>query len=338
MPYNTVVLGDIYWDIVAGRLDSMPQWGADRVVDSVTASLGGSAANTARHLASLQRGRGDGGRVTLLSAVGKDATGAAVLKQLEADGLHGWAAGGAPAAVVAAPTGTCIVLTGAEDRAFVSCNGANDAFDPLEDAAARAAMEDADHIHVHGYFNCQALQTEAFADYLTGLKARRGGSGRPLTVSLCTQYDAAETWTRANLKELVALSDMMFPNEIEASHICHALLGNLKRPTVEVAHAELTAAFPALQLVVSIGADGCLAGAPAAKHPPPRPLAKGVVDTTGAGDAFTAVYLLGWLAAGRNLAGAEAVAACAAAANLGAGVVVQRHGACDPPLEAADLE
>ncbi|KAJ9466722.1 2-dehydro-3-deoxygluconokinase [Diplonema papillatum] len=335
---RVVVLGDVYHDIVAGTVGSLPGWGEDRVVGNVKMTLGGSAANTARHLASLEGGGGGGVETFLLGAIGDDTIGKLSLDTLRGSGLVPWWQGSDglhPVAICEkTPTGTCVVLSGKSDRAFVSCNGANDAFDVLKNEDAVAIMESASHIHVHGYYNCASLQTADFAALLQRVKKRSSAGDEHVTVSLDTQYDAEGTWKRENLKELLQLVDVFLPNEVELVGICSQVLG-VEAGTTEQAHDALIKGFPHLLVVVKAGEKGCLAGSQSGKQwvavDEVEP-----VDTTGAGDAWNAGFLYNWLTTNRSL-NIDHLTASLQHGNRAGGIAVQRVGACDPPLTHSEV-
>ena len=324
------ILGDIFMDIVASRVNALPSWGGDCVVDNVTSCLGGSAANTARHLASLNDG--SAWDVYLLGAVGLDANGKEALRVVNESGLMKWNGDDAVATVEGHSTGTCIVLSGDSDRAFVSCNGANDAFDPLSNPAALAVLQNADHIHVHGYYNCRHLQGKELASFIRQQKEAKGAA---LSVSLDTQYDGSHAWLRENLLDLLSDTSFFLPNETEAEGIASNVLKNRKADSAAAGPLELFAAqYPDMCTVVKSGAAGSVTYDPPQpsdflRHPA-SPVAS-VVDTTGAGDAFTAAFLH------RKLIQGGCMHTALQRANRAGAVCVQRLGACSPPIVTCDV-
>jgi 2-dehydro-3-deoxygluconokinase len=80
------------------------------------------------------------------------------------------------------------------------------------------------------------------------------------------------------------------------------------------------------EVIVKLGAAGCLAVTAAESRSIAAPAAAQVVDTTGAGDSFNAAYLNGRLAG-------QTVAAAAMAANRLAGIVIQHRGAIIPKAD-----
>eukprot|EP01126_Amoeba_proteus_P010544 TRINITY_DN1411_c0_g1_i1.p1 TRINITY_DN1411_c0_g1~~TRINITY_DN1411_c0_g1_i1.p1 ORF type:complete len:179 (-),score=33.81 TRINITY_DN1411_c0_g1_i1:61-597(-) len=125
-------------------------------------------------------------------------------------------------------------------------------------------------------FHCQELDA-----FLVTLK--RAG----ITISLDPQYDASGLFTGKNghLKQILPLFDFFFPNETEATKISG-------EDTPEEALELFCKLLPETLVVVKCGAKGSIAGKGSEhrwkKEVPCIPL----VDTTGAGDAFVAGFLI----------------------------------------------
>eukprot|EP01064_Diplonema_japonicum_P033959 TRINITY_DN6856_c0_g1_i1.p2 TRINITY_DN6856_c0_g1~~TRINITY_DN6856_c0_g1_i1.p2 ORF type:complete len:326 (+),score=78.35 TRINITY_DN6856_c0_g1_i1:41-1018(+) len=318
------VIGDIYVDVVASQLSSLPGWGEDRTVGVIKTILGGSAANTARHM----KGINPNLQIALIGSIGNDANGASTVQTLRESGLEDWCETGPASIAPDEVTGSCIVLSGAADRAFVSCNGANGGLYPHKDPDAVKFMKGSSHIHVHGYYNCLGLQTNDFAEFLEDLKKEQPGT----TLSLDTQFDAEMTWERENLDRLLRTIDVFLPNETEGREICKKLTGCTADTPCAVINT-LRERYPNLSLiVVKSGATGCWVYDSVAQtttaHPPPAVLE--VVDTTGAGDAFNAGFLSTWVA---NKDWKKSIEV----GNKSGGLCVTRLGACDPPLTDKDV-
>ena len=251
---------------------------------------GGSAANTARWLARL------GARATLISAVGRDPEGRALVDLVRGDGVTARVtriAGGRTGriGVLVAPGG---------ERSFVADRGAADALEPGDLQPAWFASVDA--LHLPAY----SLLTEPL-----GAAARRAVAlARDATAAV--SVDLASTGPllahgRASAREMIATTapDFLFATAGEAD----ALLGGGGLETL-------------LQLapmaVVKRGSKGVTVLARSGDERVRLEVATTTVptaDTTGAGDAFDAGFLVGWFAARR--AGSRLPAALRRAAVAG---------------------
>jgi len=86
----------------------------------------------------------------------------------------------------------------------------------------------------------------------------------------------------------------------------------------------------AVQVIVKLGAEGCMVSSPVGTQMVPAAAVATVIDTTGAGDAFNAGFLAA-RHAGQN------VAQAAAAANRFAALVIQQRGAILPRERTAEI-
>ncbi|CAH0520293.1 unnamed protein product [Peronospora belbahrii] len=209
MKVKFAVLGDAFVDVVAGTLvhERLPQWGTGvECTQPIQLQPGGSALNTATHLANLSnRNPTHELHVTLHTAIGSDSF-AEMLKAHLAEHK----------VVLSSPklenasTGVCIVLSGANDRSFITHYGAVRNF-CVEDINEEMVLS-ADHVHIGGFYSCVSLRKK-----LKPLleKARKNG----ITTSLDTNYDSLKKWD--DLEELYPLIDVLLPNEVEAMKISH---------------------------------------------------------------------------------------------------------------------
>lgn len=240
---------------------------------------GGSAATTARWLGRL------GARSTLIAAVGRDAAGRALVDAVRADGVHPRVS-----RVAGARTGRIgvLVVPGGE-RSFVADRAAADQLAPGD---LRAAWFDgADALHLPVY----SLLGEPL-----GLAGRHGvdlarGAGASISVDLASIGPLLAAGRRA-ARQLIAdiAPDLLFATASEAE----AFLGS--RGVDGLLDIAATA-------VVKRGPKGAtvltrLGPARTRFEVATEQLA--VTDSTGAGDAFDAGFLVGWFAAraaGRSL-------------------------------------
>jgi sugar/nucleoside kinase (ribokinase family) len=259
-----ISLGDAVADIVALQLESLPQWGEDRVVPAINLQPGGSALHVAANLAAL------GARVALMAGVGDDNWGAYLREHAAGAGVDT-----AGIRTLPVPSAVTMVLSGAADRAFVSVYGATEAFGPEDLNPALLAR--ATHVHVSGLWQSTALQPH-LASLFDSLIARG------VTLSLDTGYDASGRWGDP-LPDLLRRVDLFFPNETEAMSITG-------EATPDAALAAL--AYQGPLVAMKLGAAGAhVQQADQRWRAPAFPVE--VVDTTGAGDAFGAAFIYGWL-------------------------------------------
>jgi ribokinase len=261
-----VVVGDVNSDVVA-VLSGQPAPGSDRAARIRTGG-GGAGANVAVHLARR------GADVLLAGCVGDDAAGAGLVSELEAEGVRT-----ALRTVPGAATGTIVSLVepGGE-RSMLADRGANLVL-RADDVPPPAP---GGHLHLSGYTLLDDGPRPA------GLAALAAARAAGCTVSV----DPASTGplAAAGVDRWLADVDgatLLLPNADEA----RLLTG--RADTADAAGA-LAERFPLV--AVSLGAEGALwAAGGLLLHRPALPAR--VVDTTGAGDAFTAGLLAAWLAA-----------------------------------------
>ena len=288
---DVVVVGDLATDVVV-LLDGSPAPGSDR--PAAIRSLGGGAgANVAVHLARL------GTPVTFAGCVGDDAAGTGLVAELAAAGVTP-----VVRTVAGAATGTIVSLVEpGGQRSMLADRGANLALQPADVPVPVPGG----HLHLSGY---SLFAPGPRAAGLAALAAARA-AGCTVSVDPASTGPLAAYGVRRWLADTAAAT-LVLPNADEAR-----LLTGCADP---VAAARALAAHHPIA-VVTLGADGALwADGGRLVHRPAHPAT--VVDTTGAGDAFTAGLLSVWLAApdGDPVAALEAGLARAAA-------VVTRPGA-----------
>ncbi|MGY1666137.1 carbohydrate kinase family protein [Geodermatophilus sp. SYSU D00696] len=281
-----VVVGDLATDVVV-VLAGEPAPGSDRPA-TIRSRGGGAGANVAAHLAAL------GLPVVLAGCVGDDPAGAALVAELAAAGVAL-----AVRAVPGAASGTIVSLVDpAGQRSMLADRGAN--LDLRADDVP--APGPGGHLHLSGY---TLLDERPRAAGLGALAAARASG---CTVSL----DPASTGplTAYGVDRWLADTDgadLLLPNADEA---------RLLTGCADVADAARALARRHAAVAVTLGADGALwASGAALVHRPAHPA--DVVDTTGAGDAFTAGLLAVWLAD----PGGDPAAALDAGLSRAAGVV-----------------
>lgn len=259
-----VVVGDAALDVIARHDKPLPHGGDARAKIRFTG--GGSGANTALWLRHL------GAETTLLARIGDDPGGRLIRAELEAAGVRC-----AFAVDPEAPTCCVVVMVdGSGQRSMLADRGANQRFAP-EDVTPEA-LAGANHLHLSGYV---LLDPPSRAAGLAALAAAREAG---LTTSVDPQAAAHITDPAAFLDDVRGV-DLLMPNTEELV----ALTGSAD----PVSAKELLGTVGAV--VVTAGLDGAswvdrdgVTSVPAVEAD--------CIDSTGAGDAFDAGVLTGWLA------------------------------------------
>jgi len=256
--------GEAFEDLVFFALDRLPDLGEEVETDYFSATIGGGAVITAVHAARL------GMKTGILSALGDAAVGRLERERVSVTNLR---KPNEPHAITAA-------LSTDDDRAFVTFNGVNA---KLENRLATAIPKAAcppklprrwDHVHLCFYPHDCSQWTRI----VTRLR-KRG-----VTTSWDFGWNEPLTSDRG-LIELIDALDFVFVNELEAKLYTG-------EPTLEAAlpHWRQRQAIT----IVKQGEKGATWLAPDREIHFPAPRVK-VVDTTGAGDAFNAGFLVAWL-------------------------------------------
>ncbi|RZS89371.1 sugar/nucleoside kinase (ribokinase family) [Motilibacter rhizosphaerae] len=279
-----VVVGDLVADVVV-RLPGPVRPGTDTGA-AISTSGGGSAANTAAWLASL------GLDVLLVARVGDDLPGRSLAAELAAAGVAT-----ALAVDPDRPTGALVSLVAPDgERSMLVDRGANDALRPAD----VPDLAGADLLHLSGY----ALLHEGCRDAGLAALAAAHAAGVPVSVDPSSAGPLRDAGPAEFLRWTAGCA-LATPNDAEAE----VLTGSAD--PAAAAH-ELGRHYRSV--VVTCGADGAVAYAGGRLHWTRAPRAE-VVDTTGAGDAYTA----GLLAA--RLGGADWPEAMDAGAALAARAV-----------------
>ncbi|WP_318307404.1 carbohydrate kinase family protein [Amycolatopsis solani] len=259
-----VVVGDAALDVIARHDKPLPHGGDARAKIRFTG--GGSGANTALWLRHL------GAETTLLARIGDDPGGRLIRAELEAAGVRC-----AFAVDPEAPTCCVVVMVdGSGQRSMLADRGANQRFAP-EDVTP-GSLAGASHLHLSGYV---LLDPPSRAAGLAALAAAREAG---LTTSVDPQAAAHITDPAAFLDDVRGV-DLLMPNTEELV----ALTGSAD----PAAAKELLDAVGAV--VVTAGLEGASWVDAGGVTSVPAVEAE-CIDSTGAGDAFDAGVLTGWLA------------------------------------------
>jgi len=266
-------LGDVMLDVIV-RLDEPLAPGGD-VRAATRASAGGQAANVAAWAVSL------GAEARCIAKRGDDATGELVARELAARGVE------LVGPVVAGATGVVVSIVGADgERSLASDRGVAPSLEPSE---LDAGWLDCDVVHVSGY----ALLREPVSDAarLAATIARDRGARVSVDVAAWTEIRAFGPVRFRELIDVVA-PDVLFATEAEWEMLGGAYLS---APTGVIKRG------PRGVTIVTEDARLDLS-----------PIDAEVVDTTGAGDAFAAGFLLGGSLEDAARRGLDAAARCVA--------------------------
>ncbi|MFA7691862.1 MAG: ribokinase [Candidatus Hydrogenedentales bacterium] len=257
-----LVAGSANMDLVV-RTERLPKAGETLMGSDFMTAFGGKGANQAVAAARL------GGAVHFVGCLGNDVFGKlhhAGLKEehIQLEGLkidHD------------TPTGTAmIMLTRSGENTIVVAPGANDQLTPEDIYAQRALFEDADAVISQLEIPLETVEAVLrLARDCEVLSILDTGPARPLP------------------PEIIALPDIISPNETETETLTDIAVDDLAR--AEEA-AEALRSMGAKEVVIKLGKLGCLYLGEERYHQPAFEIE--AVDTTGAGDAFTAALALAW--------------------------------------------
>jgi len=266
-------LGDVMLDVIV-RLEEPLAPGGD-VRAATRAGAGGQAANVAAWAVSL------GAEACCIAKRGDDATGELVAHELAARGVE------LVGPVVAGATGVVVSIVGGDgERSLASDRGVAPSLEPSE---LDAGWLDCDVLHLSGY----ALLREPVSDaaLLAATMAREGGARVSVDVAAWTEIRAFGPVRFRELIDVVA-PDVLFATEAEWEMLGGAYLS---APTGVIKRG------PRGVTIVTEDARLDLS-----------PVDGEVVDTTGAGDAFAAGFLLGGSLEDAARRGLDAAARCVA--------------------------
>jgi ribokinase len=269
-PPRIVVLGDLVLDVVVAPARTL-EAGTD-VPGRITFVQGGSAATTARWLGRL------GAHATLISAVGRDATGRALVEAVRGDGVTVRVS-----RVAGARTGRIgVVVSPDGERSFVPDRGAADLLDPADLKRRWFAGAQALHLPVYSLLGTPLGDAGRRAIEL----ARAAGAA--ISVDLASIGPLMAEGRRA-ARDLIAGAspDILFAT---ASETAALLAGDRAEGLLEFGPiAVVKRGSKGATVLARNGAERLrfeVATAPLA-----------AADTTGAGDAFDAGFLVAWFAA-----------------------------------------
>jgi ribokinase len=263
---ETISLGDAAVDLIA-FVSEHPRFGGDSQISVLERHPGGSAANFAVAMARLGISSG------LISKVGSDEAGRFLrdsLKRESVDVTHLKREDGA--------TGTIFVIVDRSgQRTMLSFRGVNVRLLPEE--IARGYIAGSRLLHVSGYSLLRAPQCDAA---LTAMKYAKEANVR-ISLDPSPLVRLAE---RKLVAETLELVDLLLPNEAEAKYLS-------RKRNIRDAGRTLLEKGTSI-VAMKLGPKGCLVMDENEElHVPAFNVE--TIDTTGAGDAYNAGFLVGHL-------------------------------------------
>lgn len=274
------ILGDLNADVILSGMKTPPALGKEIIAEKYVMHAGGSAANTALMLASMDC------PVKFFSRIGNDIPGDKILEQLahcglETDGIL---------QSDSEKTGVTVSLTYPDDRMYITYPGTVASVKPAD--FPEGYLSAGDHLHLSSYFLQKALRP------LVGELLKKAKS-RNMTTSLDPGGDPEQQWDMKCLEPYWRYLDWFLPNRDEIKGICGA--GSLK-----AAVRGFSSRVPGV--LVKMGKDGAMLRCQGKIESFPGNNID-IVDTTGAGDCFNAGFLYALLKGGSRrelvLAGIE---------------------------------
>jgi sugar/nucleoside kinase (ribokinase family) len=263
-PPDVIVIGEFFIDEILSGFQALPKLGEEAFASTFSREVGGGAAITACGLARL------GVRVAVMGAVGKQ-DGDWVIRRLEASGVDS----SGLESDSSEKTGLTVSISTREDRAFLSYYGANRLLSRLlAKAETTQILASARHVHF-------ACAPDGERDLVLFQSLRRKGCR--ISIDVQSHY----SWlTRPESMNLLAASDVFFPNEREAEWVSG------EEGTHKVLRALRDKGLRGVGL--KLGGKGAALLWRRREWLADR-FPVETVDTTGAGDCFNAGFIYGWL-------------------------------------------
>ncbi len=298
------LIGDICVDI-SMQVEAYPQMGGDCIGQKLTLEIGGSVTNTAISLAHL------GAKSQLIGHVGSDILGAQVLHMLNREGVITRNI----KAIKSDATGVTIVtVTPDGEKTMVTYRGANTHLAPRE--ISKELLAGMDMLHLSGYALLTSPQSEALIHSVE--LAREMDIGVSIDISPEPAQKAVD--------RLIGIIPSLKLIILGRPEIC-AIAG---KETLDEALGFLIGMSPPLIIALKVGKYGCQIFKKGEVFSIPA-FPVEVVDTTGAGDAFSAGMVYG-IATGMDLI------SCATLANVMGALSSAVHGAGTSLPGREDLE
>jgi ribokinase len=268
---RVVVIGDLVVDVVLAPATELAI-GTD-VLGRVMLRQGGSATTTARWL-----GR-RGAHVSLIAAVGRDAAGRALVRTIRADGVTPHVA-----RIAGQPTGRVgVFVAPGGERSFVQDRGA--ALHLAPQHLCEEWFASAELVHIPTY----SLLDQPLGDAGKRAAELAHAAGALVTVDLSSAGPLLAIGPQAAIEVIRGTQpDLLFAAGTEAR-----ALADSDEALLDIAPIAVLKRGPKGATILYREGTAVLRIEVAAKAVP-------ATDTTGAGDAFDAGFILGWLAARRD--------------------------------------
>lgn len=258
-----VVLGSLNMDIAALG-PRLPQPGETLLGSHFHTAPGGKGANQAYAAAKL----GGAGSTAMLGRVGEDDFGRRMIANLVSAGC-----GVEGVRSLSGPSGVALILIAESgENCIVVVSGANDHFTAADITADAQLLRGA-------RFALLQLEVPLATTLAAATAARAAGLQVILDPAPAPEHLPAE---------LLKFADVLTPNESEASLLVGRKPGDVSVDEARAIAGELQSRG-VRQVIIKLGAKGCLLLEAGTATHVPAPLVK-AVDTTGAGDIFNAAF------------------------------------------------
>jgi len=261
-PRKILVVGSVNMDM-AMRTQRLPLPGETMMALSFMTAHGGKGANQAVAAARL------GGAVSFAGAVGGDAFGIQQREGLAREGIHLDYLQTRPEL----PTGVAqILISDSGENMIVVAPGANHSLTPSDIETLRPCFESSEVV---------LTQLEIPLDTVAAVLRMARECGVFSVLDACSAVPVPAS--------LIAAADLVSPNETEAAAITGITVDSLESAREA---ARRLREMGAAHVVMKLGARGCLYLGDGECHIPAFPVE--AMDTTAAGDAFTAALAIAW--------------------------------------------
>ena len=303
------IIGDAFADIYCHLDEETPRivvGGDARLSQPMRTLAGGSGINTATHLCSLIQNFGISDdaapQVNFQTVINEnDAYGKLLASHAKSHGFNllnrrvsdypscFFGSGEESVLSEGKSSGHCAVIVAKGERSFMTHLGCLEDFrgSHIIDESINE-MHDLQHVHVSGYFNIPGFWHGELKDKLSEIKQRN----KKVTISLVPQHDATEKWDGGLLGVLEHV-DFLILSEVEAKGIMK-YTNSTAQTLFESAATYFHEKCPNTHVIVTLGVNGCV-HIHKGTIEKVETVKKDPIDPTGAGDAFAAGFIYGFL-------------------------------------------